>query len=180
MRHLFKRGLLALALVFSSLIGGLGASPAQAGDNSWTFSSCRSDVSWYGVPGVGSWIFTAADQNPTGGTYHWLDGPWYQVFAAHGYECGDLGRPIGGVLVADYPGQNYRSGLSAGHSCGSRCSVTVSQHLHFEFGCIYAPTSIGGGTVRWTDWGATVGQNCDNRNLAPKAMHSPYQLSPPL
>lgn len=58
------------------------------GDYTWTWSTCRPDVQWYGVPGQGSHLWTARF-----GQY-WVGGGVYQRFAAAGYECGGLGPPV--------------------------------------------------------------------------------------
>ncbi len=57
-------------------------------DNAWSWSTCKPDVQWYGVPGQGSYLWTARF-----GTY-WVGGGLYQKFAAVGYECGSLGPPV--------------------------------------------------------------------------------------
>lgn len=58
------------------------------GDKFWSWSTCRPDVMWYGVPGEGSHLWTQRF-----GQY-WVGGGVYQRFAAAGYECGPLGPPV--------------------------------------------------------------------------------------
>lgn len=57
-------------------------------DGAWSASGCRPDVWWWGIPGQGTWYWTARY-----GQY-WVGGIVYQIFAAHGYECGGLGAPV--------------------------------------------------------------------------------------
>ncbi len=59
-------------------------------DGSWSGSSCRSDVLWYGVPGQGCHYWTARF-----GQY-WVGGGIYQRYAAADlrWECGRLGPPV--------------------------------------------------------------------------------------
>lgn len=57
-------------------------------DNAWSTSTCRGDVMWWGVPGQGTYYWTARF-----GTY-WVGGGVYQRYAAAGFECGALGPPV--------------------------------------------------------------------------------------
>jgi hypothetical protein len=57
-------------------------------DGSWSQSTCRADVWWWGVPGQGTHYWTQRF-----GQY-WVGGGVYQRYAAAGYECGNLGPPV--------------------------------------------------------------------------------------
>lgn len=57
-------------------------------DYGWSWSTCRPDAQWYGIPSSGSYLNTARF-----GTY-WVGGGIYQKFAQAGYECGGLGVPV--------------------------------------------------------------------------------------
>jgi hypothetical protein len=57
-------------------------------DGAWSASRCRPDVLWWGVPGAGTWYWTARF-----GQY-WVGGVVYQLYAQNGYECGGLGAPV--------------------------------------------------------------------------------------
>lgn len=58
-------------------------------DYGWSWSTCRGDVQWYGIPGSGCYYWTARFGQ------HWVGGTVYQWFAWYGYECpGGLGPPI--------------------------------------------------------------------------------------
>jgi hypothetical protein len=57
-------------------------------DGAWSYSTCRPDVQWYGVPGQGSHLYTVRF-----GQY-WVGGGVYQAFAAARWECGALGPPV--------------------------------------------------------------------------------------
>src|SRR5690242_3295523 len=57
-------------------------------DGAWSYSTCRGDVQWYGVPGQGCWYYTQRFG------MHFVGGIMYQVFKAYGYECGVFGPPV--------------------------------------------------------------------------------------
>ena len=57
-------------------------------DNEWSESTCRAGTWWYGIPGSGSWYWTARF-----GQY-WCGGVIYQRYAFQGYECSSLGPPV--------------------------------------------------------------------------------------
>lgn len=71
------------------------------GDGYWTQSTCRGDVWWWGVPGSGTWYWTARF-----GT-QWVGGTVYQYYAAWGWECGQLGPPINPYGWVDQFGGGY-------------------------------------------------------------------------
>ncbi len=98
-------------------------------DNAWSQSTCRSDVFWYGVPGAGSYLWTARF-----GQY-WVGGGLYQKYAALGYECGGLVAP-----VKEY---QWLSEFSA-------------YGMWFQGGAIYY--SGGAWRVAWGDYGQTAGR----------------------
>jgi hypothetical protein len=58
------------------------------GTGYWSQSTCRSDTLWYGVPGQGTWYYTAR-----WGQY-WVGGGVYQTYARQGFECSALGPPV--------------------------------------------------------------------------------------
>lgn len=98
-------------------------------DNAWSQSGCRTDVWWYGVPGQGSYYWTARF-----GQY-WVGGGVYQRFAAARYECGGLGAPV----------KEYQW-LSEFGAYG----------MWFEFGAIYY--SGGAWRVAYGNYGQTAGR----------------------
>lgn len=98
------------------------------GDYAWTWSGCRPDAQWYGIPGSGSYLNTARF-----GTY-WVGGGIYQKYAQNGYECGALGVPV----------KEYQW-LSEFGAWGQ----------WFEFGAIYYS---GAWRVAYGNWGQTAGR----------------------
>lgn len=64
----------------------LGTTPVA--DNSWSESTCKAGIWWYGVPGQGCYYWTQRY-----GQY-WVGGGVYQSYAAAGYECRQLGEPV--------------------------------------------------------------------------------------
>lgn len=58
------------------------------GDNTWTWSTCNPLVQWYGIPGSGTWYWTARFGQ------HWVGGGVYQTYASRQWECGQLGPPV--------------------------------------------------------------------------------------
>ena len=107
-------------------------------DNQWSQSGCRGDVWWYGVPGQGSYLWTARF-----GTY-WVGGGVYQKFASVGYECGGLGAP-----VKDY------QWLSEFGAYGQ----------WFQGGAVYY--SGGQWRIAWGDYGQTAGRLAGENTEAP-------------
>lgn len=57
-------------------------------DGSWSQSTCRGDVWWWGVPGEGTHYWTQRF-----GQY-WVGGGVYQTYAGANWECGGLGPPV--------------------------------------------------------------------------------------
>jgi hypothetical protein len=101
------------------------------GDNAWTTSTCRSDVMWYGVPGQGTYYWTARY-----GQY-WVGGGLYQRYSAPDirWECGPLGAP-----VKEY---QWLSEFSA-------------YGMWFQFGAIYYKN--GAWQVAFGNYGQTAGR----------------------
>ncbi len=99
------------------------------GDRSWTWSTCNPQVQWYGIPGQGTYYWTARF-----GTY-WVGGGVYQRYASANWECGSLGAPV----------KEYQW-LSEFGAYGQ----------WFEFGAIYY--SGGAWRVAYGDYGQTAGR----------------------
>lgn len=85
-------------------------------DGSWSQSSCRADVFWWGVPGSGCHYWTQRF-----GQY-WVGGGVYQKYASLGWECGVLGPPVrayGWVAEMNYGrgayGQWFQNGAIGYH-----------------------------------------------------------------
>lgn len=62
------------------------------GDGFWS-TGCRSDVEYYGYPGLGAYYRSRFGQ-------HWVGGGVYSKFASVGYEC--YVNPFLGAPVKDY------------------------------------------------------------------------------
>lgn len=56
-------------------------------NGSWSASTCKPEVWWYGVPGQGSWYWTQRY-----GQY-WVSQTWAK-YRDWGFECGTLGPPV--------------------------------------------------------------------------------------
>ncbi len=95
---------------------------------SWSWSTCRAGVAWFGVPGSGSWYYNVA----VPGLYFWLDGIWYQEYARTGFECGAHGGPRGGATTmrADY------TTFASLHVHAVAPRVVTVRHIHFDAGCL--------------------------------------------
>ncbi len=109
-------------------------------NGSWS-EGCRPGVWWYGIPGQGSYYWTARY-----GTY-WVGGGVYQKFATYaspGYECGALGAPV----------KEYQW-LSEFGAYGQ----------WFQGGAIYY--SGGQWRIAWGDYGQAAGRLAEAKSQAP-------------
>lgn len=78
-------------------------------NGSWSFSSCRPDVQWYGVPGSGCWYYC-----PRFGQF-WVSGGIHVKYGQVLYECGMLGAPCKNYITSvgefgGVPGQWFEGG----------------------------------------------------------------------
>ncbi len=127
-------------------------------DGSWSQSTCRGDVWWWGVPGQGTHYWTARY-----GQY-WVGGGVYQKYASVGYECGGLGAPVKPYQWLSEFGANG---------------------MWFQGGAIYY--SGGQWRVAWGDYGQTAGrlaesnpQPPDDAEVPPDAPIDPTSEQPAL
>jgi hypothetical protein len=130
-------------------------------DNGWSWSTCNPEVQWYGIPGSGSYYWTARF-----GTY-WVGGGIYQRYAAPDirWECGPLGPPV----------KEYQW-LSEFGAWGQ----------WFEYGAIYYQN--GAWRVAFGNWGQTAGRLAgepevtvpDDAEAPPDAPSSPPPVASPV
>ncbi len=117
------------------------------GDRFWSWSTCRPDVQWNGVPGQGCYYWTARF-----GQY-WVGGGIYQRYAAAGFECGALGAPV--------KAYQWLSEFSA-------------YGMWFEGGAIYYRN--GAWQVSLGNYGQTAGRLTDDPVEAPSDAETPPDM----
>lgn len=106
------------------------------GNGFWSWSSCRPDCQWYGVPGSGCWYWTQRF-----GQY-WVSGGVHVKYGQVAYECGMLGVPVksyGWISEFSNNGQWFEGG----------CIVWQFQNGSWQW------------VVKVGNWGQTGGRTVD-------------------
>lgn len=90
-------------------------------DNAWSYSGCRPDCQWYGIPGQGAYYYTRRF-----GQY-WVSGSIHAKYGTVLYECGMLGVPVKNAgWISEFGG--------AGQWFEGGCIVSVNGTLVIKVG----------------------------------------------